>query len=93
MHNSTRTVTVCLCCNHLIPPNSTSHIEVHDLCGGDGPTEAEDGRGDDDGRGGADSVDDAAHAERQEELGEEHHAGHHSYISTKPAHLLYLRVC
>ena len=44
-----------------------------EVCG-DGAAEAQDGGGDDDGRGRLNGVDDGAHRQRQDELRQEHHA-------------------
>ena len=56
--------------------------------GGDGPAEGEHRRCPDDGCGGAEGVDDAAHAEGLEELRQEHHGGHDRHVGPQASNLL-----
>ncbi len=67
-----------------------SKFVVGDEDGGDGPAEAEYGRGHDDCHGGSGGGDDGAHGQGQYELGKEHHGGHDSDIGADTADLTHV---
>lgn len=65
----------------------TLQLQVHDLRGTEGTAEAQERGHTDDGCGRAGGGDDGAHAQRQDELGEEHHAADDGDVGAEAAHL------
>jgi len=65
-------------------------IVVGDEGGRDGAAEAQDGRGHDDGHGGAHFGHDGAHGQGQDELGQENHGRDDAHVGADATNLVFL---